>query len=345
MSLEIGELSRSLDVSTKQERIAYRARTHPQEAFVSLGHNLTKEWLTTAYHRTRKDGAVGIDGVSAAEYTDDLDENLERLSDLARSGRYKAPPVRRGYVPKPGKSERRPIGIPAFEDKVLQRGVAMVLEPIYEQDFLDCSYGFRPGRSAHQALEATWQNIQRMGGCWLLDVDVRAFFDNLDHQHLRDILDRRVRDGVIRRLIGKWLKAGVWESGQVSYPDKGTPQGGCVSPMLSNIYLHTVLDEWFENQIKPLLQGGAFLIRFADDFVMGFANERDARRVMEVLPKRFARFGLTIHPDKTRMVDFVPHTSARRECRTRSTSSGLPTSGVRVVKVALWSSARLRRTA
>ena len=147
---------------------------------------------------------------------EELGENLERLSDLARSGRYKAPPVKRGYVPKPGKTEVRPIGMPGFEDKVLQRGVAMVLEPIYEQDFLDCSYGFRPGRSAHQALETIWHNIQRMGGCWLLDVDVRKFFDTLDHQHLREILDRRVRDGVIRRLIGKWLKAGVWESGQIS---------------------------------------------------------------------------------------------------------------------------------
>lgn len=297
-----------MDVSTKQERIAYRARTHPQEAFVSLGHNLTREWLETAYHRTRKDGAVGVDGVTAKEYEEGLGENLERLSDLARSGKYKAPPVKRGYVPKPGKTELRPIGMPGFEDKVLQRGVTMLLEPIYEQDFLDCSYGFRPGRSAHQALESIWQNIQRMGGCWLLDVDVRKFFDTLDHRHLRDILDRRIRDGVIRRLIDKWLKAGVWESGQLSFPDKGTPQGGCISPMLSNIYLHTVLDEWFENQIKPLLEGGAFLIRFADDFVMGFTNERDARRVMDVLPKRFARFGLNVHPDKTRLVDFrAPH--------------------------------------
>jgi group II intron reverse transcriptase/maturase len=271
---------------------------------VSLGHNLSGQWLREAYHRTRKDGAVGIDGTTAEMYAAELEQNLGRLSELARSGRYQAPPVRRGYVPKPGKAERRPIGIPAFEDKVLQRGVAMVLEPIYEQDFLDCSYGFRPGRSAHQALEALWQNIERMDGCWLLEVDLRRFFDTLDHQHLRDILDRRVRDGVIRRLIGKWLKAGVWEKGQVCYPEEGTPQGGCISPMLSNIYLHTVLDEWFESQVKPRLEGSAFLVRFADDFVMGFSRERDARRVMAVLPKRFGRYGLKIHADKTRLVDF-----------------------------------------
>jgi group II intron reverse transcriptase/maturase len=295
-----------MEMYTQQERIAYRARTHPQEAFVSVGHYLTREWLEEAYHLTRKDGAVGIDGVTAQAYEQNLDENLERLSDLARSGKYKAPPVRRVYVPKPGKKEVRPIGIPSFEDKVLQRGVAMILEAIYEQDFKDCSYGFRPGRSAHQALENIWQNVHQMGGCWILDVDIRKFFDTLDHQHLREILDRRIRDGVVRRLIGKWLKAGVWESGSVSYPDKGTPQGGCISPILSNIYLHTVLDEWFENQIKPRLKGRAFLVRFADDFVMGFSDERDALRVKEVLPRRFCRFGLEVHPDKTRLVNFMP---------------------------------------
>jgi group II intron reverse transcriptase/maturase len=295
-----------MEMYTKQERIAYRARTHPQEAFVSIGHYLTKEWLEEAYHRTRKDGVVGVDGVTAQSYERNLDVNLERLSNLARSGKYKAPPVRRSYVPKPGKKEVRPIGIPSFEDKVLQRGVAMILEPIYEQAFLDCSYGFRPGRSAHKALENIWQNIRKLNGCWILDVDIRKFFDTLDHQHLREILDRRIRDGVVRRLIGKWLRAGVWESGALSYPDKGTPQGGCISPLLSNIYLHTVLDEWFESQIKPRLQGRAFLVRFADDFVIGFSHERDARRVMDVLPKRFSRFGLEVHPDKTRLVNFMP---------------------------------------
>ena len=295
-----------MEMYTKQERIAYRARTHPQEAFVSVGHYLTREWLEEAYHRTRKDGAVGVDGVTAQAYEQNLDVNLERLSDSARSGKYKAPPVRRSYVPKPGKKEVRPIGIPSFEDKVLQRSVAMILEPIYEQIFLDCSNGFRPKRSAHQALESIWQNIRKMNGCWILDVDIRKFFDTLDHQHLREILDWRIRDGVVRRLIGKWLKAGVWESGALSYPDKGTPQGGCISPLLSNIYLHTVLDEWFESQIKPHLQGRAFLVRFADDFVIGFSHERDARRVMDVLPKRFSRFGLEVHPDKTRLVNFMP---------------------------------------
>jgi group II intron reverse transcriptase/maturase len=200
--------------------------------------------------------------------------------------------------------------MPAFEDKVLQRGAEMILEPIYEEDFLDCSYGFRPNRSAHEALEALWQAVREMNGCWILDVDIRKFFDTLVHRHLRRILDRRIRDGVIRRLIDQWLKAGVWEEGQISYPEQGTPQGGCVSPLLSNIYLHTVLDEWFEKEVKPRLSGRAFLIRFADDYVMGFEKESDARRVLAVLPKRFGKYGLNLHPDKTRWVDFrSPHRS------------------------------------
>jgi RNA-directed DNA polymerase len=296
--------STSETVTTKQARIAYRARTHPQEPFVSLSHNLTEAWLREAYRRTRKDGATGVDGVTAEDYAGTLGKKLSELSERARSGTYQAPPVKRGYVPKPGSQERRPIGMPAFEDKVLQRGVAMVMEPIYEQDFLDCSYGFRPGRSPHKALEALWRTVQGMNGCWILEVDIRKFFDTLDHRHLRAILDRRIRDGVIGRLLDKWLRAGVWERGQISYPEQGTPQGGCISPMLSNIYLHTVLDEWFEGQVKPLLKGRAFLIRFADDFVMGFEREDDARRVFAVLPKRFGKYGLALHPDKTRLLNF-----------------------------------------
>ena len=303
----LGGNSTPMTVSTKQAQIAYWARTHPAEACVSFNHDLDEEWLREAFRLTRRDGAVGVDGMTKEEYGQNLAVNLRDLSDRARSGRYKAPPVKRGYVPKDGK-EMRPIGMPAVEDKVLQRGVTMILEPLYETFFLDCSYGFRPKRSAHDALEMIWRTVSRMGGCWILDVDIRKFFDTLGHQHLRAILDQRIRDGVIRRLIDKWLKAGVWEDGIVNYPDQGTPQGGCISLMLSNIYLHTVLDEWFEYTIKLLLRGEAFLVRFTDDFVMGFADESDARRVMAVLPKRFDKFGLAIHPDKTHMVDFrAPH--------------------------------------
>jgi group II intron reverse transcriptase/maturase len=274
-------------------------------AFTSLHYLVDIDWLREAYRRTRKDGAVGVDGVTADEYEQDLEGNLQRLLDRAKSGTYLAPPVRRVHIPKGGSStETRPIGIPTLEDKILQRAVVMLLEPIYEQDFLDCSYGFRPGRSAHQALDSLRQQAMHSHGGWILDVDVRKFFDNLDHGHLRTFLQLRVRDGVLLRLIGKWLKAGVMENGNVSYPDAGSPQGGVVSPLLSNVFLHYVLDLWFARDVRPRLRQGAFLIRFADDFVVGFRDYRDAQRVMEVLPKRFGKYGLTIHPDKTRLVSF-----------------------------------------
>src|SRR3954466_15333714 len=293
-------------ISTRRRRIAELARRSPQAAFTTLAHHIDIDWLFEAYRRTRKDGAVGVDGQTAADYAVDLEGNLRSLLDRAKSGSYRAPPVRRGHIPKGTGSETRPIGIQTFEDKVLQRAVVMVLEAIYEQDFLDCSYGFRPGRSAHQALDAVWQQTMGNGGGWVVEVDIRKFFDTLDHAHLRDLLRQRIRDGVLLRLIGKWLNAGVLEDGHVTSPSAGTPQGGVISPLLANIYLHYVLDVWFEQAVKPRLQGRAFLIRYADDFVSGFAREEDARRVLDVLPKRFGKYGLTLHPEKTRLVAFRP---------------------------------------
>jgi group II intron reverse transcriptase/maturase len=273
--------------------------------FTSLAYFIDVDWLLRAYEKTRKDGAVGVDGQTAEDYAADLKGNLRSLLERVKSGTYQAPPVRRVHIPKAGSAaETRPLGIPTFEDKVLQRAVVMVLESIYEQDFLDCSYGFRPGRSAHQALDAVWQQTTGMGGGWILDVDVRKFFDTIDHGHLRDFLKRRIRDGVLLRLIGKWLNAGVLEDGCVTHPATGSPQGGVVSPILSNLFLHYVLDDWFEREVRPRLKGRSFLTRYADDFVMGFACEEDARRVLAVLPKRFAKYGLTIHPEKTRLVPF-----------------------------------------
>jgi RNA-directed DNA polymerase len=299
-------------VSTKQQRIAELAKQSPEMGFTSLNHYLDLEWMLEAYNRTRKDGAPGVDGQTESDYGLTLWDNLESLLGRAKAGTYFAPPVRRVHIPKGTGKETRPLGIPTLEDKVLQRAVVMALEPIYEQDFLACSYGFRPGRSAHMALDAIWQQTMNMGGCWLLDVDIRKFFDTLDHAHLRAMLCQRVRDGVLLRLIDKWLKAGVLEDGNLTYPEAGTPQGGVISPLLSNVYLHYVLDVWFEQVVKPRLKSRAFLVRYADDFVMGFACEEDARRVLDVLPKRFGKYGLTIHPDKTRL---VPFTRPRRDPR------------------------------
>jgi RNA-directed DNA polymerase len=297
-------------VSTKQQRIAELARQSPQLGFTSLNYYLDLAWLIEACNRTRGDGAPGVDGQTGKDYGANLLENLQSLLERAKSGTYRAPPVRRVHIPKgPGSAERRPLGIPTLEDKVLQRAVVMALEPIYEQDFLDCSYGFRPGRSAHTAVQALWQQVMGLGGCWVLEVDIRKFFDTLDRAQLRQLLRQRVRDGVLLRLIDKWLKAGVLEEGELTHPEAGTPQGGVISPLLANVYLHYVLDVWLEREVKPRLKGRAFLVRYADDFVMGFAYEEDARRVLEVLPKRFGKYGLQLHPDKTRLVPFVRPTA------------------------------------
>lgn len=292
------------DISTKQRRIAELARQLPGKGLTSLNHNLDIDWLKEAYHRTRKGGAVGVDGCTAEAYAQDLEGNLGRLLGELKSGNYRAPPVRRVHIPKGDGTETRPIGIPTLEDKVAQRAVQMLLEPIYEQDFMDCSHGFRPGRSAHGALASLWKQSMAMGGGWIVEVDIRKFFDTLNHEHLRELVGKRVRDGVVLRLIGKWLNAGVMEQGVVSHAEAGTPQGGVISPLLANVYLHEVLDVWFATEVQRRLSGRSFLVRYADDFVMGFELEGDARRVLAVLPKRFGRFGLTIHPDKTRLVAF-----------------------------------------
>jgi len=302
-------ISRPTSVSTKRARIAELARQMPEKQLTSLSHHIDLDWMREAYRLTRKDGAVGIDGQDARDFAENLDRNLQELLDRAKSGRYRAPAVRRVHIPK-GKGKTRPIGIPTFGDKVLQRSVVMVLEPVYEQDFLDCSYGFRPGRSAHHALEAQWKGLM-------------SYFDSVVRSKLQQILRQRVTDGVVTRLVGKWLNAGVMELGQLSYPDTGTPQGGVISPLLANIYLHEVLDLWFYEQVMPRLKGRAFLVRYADDATLCFEREDDARRVMDVLPKRFGKYGLTLHPEKTRLVDFRrPPRRTERGTRDGSTRPG-----------------------
>lgn len=290
-------------VSTKQKRIAELARKLEGKPLLSLAHHIDIDWMREAYRRTRKDGTPGIDEITAAEYEKDLEGNLRSLIDRFKSGTYKAPPVKRAYIPKPD-GDRRALGMPTFEDKVLQRAVTMVLGAVYEEEFLPTSYGYRPGIGALHALRDVREELMKMQGGWVLEADIKSFFDKMQHPHLRSYLDQRVRDGVIRRTINKWLKAGVMEEGRVHYPEDGSPQGGVISPLLANIYLHEVLDVWFEKTVKPLMRGRTRLIRYADDFVICFERQDDAERVAKVLPKRFAKYGLTLHPDKTRLLDF-----------------------------------------
>lgn len=303
--------SEPMSVLTGQQRIAELAKQSPRMGFTSLNHFMDREWMRESYRRVRKESSPGLDGVTVEEYGRNLEENIADLLERAKSGKYFAPPVERKRIPKGDGKETRPIGIPTTEDKVLQRAVTMILEPIYEQDFLDCSKGFRPNVSAHQALEELRGHIMGMGGGWVLDVDLRDFYDTLVHPHLRELVRRRVRDGVILRLIGKWLKAGVLEGGKVWYPKKGTPQGGVISPLLSNIYLHYVLDLWFEHEVRPNLKGQAKLVRYADDFVVLFENRWEALRVQKVMTERLAEYGLKVHPAKTRIVRFVPEGEGR----------------------------------
>ncbi len=283
-------------------------------AFQNLAHLIDLDMLREAYRRTRKSGAVGVDKRSAADYEENLEDNLQDLWRRMKDGRYVAPPVRRVHIPK-GEGKTRPIGIPTFEDKVAQRAVSMVLEAVYEQDFYDCSYGFRPGRSPHDALKAFRDQAMAMAGGWVLEVDIEKFFDTLDHRQLREFLDRRVQDKGIRRLIGKWLNAGVMEEGQFTRNEFGTPQGGVISPILANVYLHEVLDRWFYEMASPVMDGPVFLVRYADDFVILCRDERDARRLERVIPKRFAKFGLRVNLEKSRLVDFRRPPS--RQCEPR----------------------------
>lgn len=297
------ESPNSISVETRLQRIAALSRTIQGAPLRTLAHHIDVDFMREAHRRTRKGGARGIDGQTAEDFAENLEENLLALVEALQSGRYRPPPVRRTYVPK-ADGRQRPLGIPTFADKVLQQAVAMVLTAVYEPHFHAGSYGFRPQRSAHQALDRLRMSLMEMQGAWVIDADIQGYFDVLDHAHLRDILGKRVNDSVIVRAVGKWLNAGVMEAGAVSASESGTPQGGVISPILANIYLDEVLDWWFEREVRPRLRGRSELIRYADDFVLVIEHEEDARRVMEVLPKRFGRFGLALHPEKTRLLDF-----------------------------------------
>ncbi len=294
---------RSPTVTPKLQRIAAQAARDPHRVFTTLAHLIDEDFLREAYRHTSKSSAAGIDGVTAQSYAEHLDENLRDLQERLRSGRYQAAPVERVWIEKDDGGQR-PIGKPTFEDKIVQRAVAMLLEAIYEQDFYDGSYGFRQGRSPHEALHKLRQQCMTEGMGWIVDADVSGYFDSIDRTRLREVLRQRVNDGRILRLIGKWLRAGVMEDGVLAHPETGVVQGGVISPVLANVFLHHVLDAWFEREVQPRMKGRCFLIRFADDFVIGCELEGDAHKIMAVLPKRFARFGLTIHPTKTALVAF-----------------------------------------
>lgn len=299
----MGETLSSQPVSTRLELIAEQAKRRPKMVFTTLAHLIDVELLREAYKRTRKDSSPGVDGVTAKEYGANLEANLSNLHERLRQQRYYAPPVKRTYLEKEDGS-KRPIGMPVFESKIVERAVVMLLGAVYEQDFYDCSYGFRPDRSPHQALSEIRKQCALGNTMTVVDADVSGCFDNIPKGPLLEVIGQRVNDGGILRLIGKWLNAGVLDGIELFYPEKGTPQGGVISPLLANIYLHEVLDEWFEREVKPCMKGRCFLIRFADDFIIGCELESDAQRIMAVLPKRFGRYGLTIHPTKTKLVKF-----------------------------------------
>jgi len=291
------------NVSPELLKVVERAQREPEGRFHSLAHRIDVPALERAYQRARKDAAVGVDGVTKEQYGQELEANLRDLHARMKAKRYRHQPIRRVHIPKEG-GKTRPIGISAFEDKLVQDAVREVLEAIYEQDFLDCSYGFRPKRSAHDAIRTLDRIVHRGEVSWILEADIVSFFDSLDRKKLKEMLEVRVADGSLLRLIGKCLHVGVLDGVELSTSESGTAQGSVLSPLLGNVYLHYVLDLWFEQEVKPRLRGRATLIRYADDFIIGFEHEDDARRVMEGLGKRLGRFGLALHPDKTRLLSF-----------------------------------------
>jgi len=290
-------------MSTEELQIASRARKHEKEAITNLHQFIDERMLQSSFRRLNKNSSPGVDGKYWHNYSIEALVGMWGLLESFKSGEYKAPPIRRVYIPKGrDKTEKRPLGIPTIEDKVLQESVRRVLTPIYEVDFKDFSFGFRTNYSAHKAIDYMFKEVSYKGLHYIIDADIKDYFGSIDHSILREFLDYRVKDGVIRKMLDKWLKAGILEDEQLRYPKGGTPQGGLISPLLSNIYLHYVLDVWFSEQIQPLLSGKSFIVRYADDFVLGFENEEDALRVMEVLPKRFKRYKLELHPEKTKII-------------------------------------------
>jgi len=291
------------DLLNGLERVREATRRDPQIQFTSLLHHITVDLLRESYRKLNPKAAPGVDGVTWAEYGNGLESRLADLHARVHNGRYRAKPSKRTYVPKDD-GKQRPIGIAALEDKIVQHAVVQLLMQIYEEEFFGFSYGFRPGRSVHNALDAIWVGITRRKISWILDADVRNFFGELDHKWLLKFLEHRVGDPRILRLIKKWLRAGVSEEGEWSRTVVGTPQGAVISPMLANIYLHYVLDLWVQQWRKKCAKGEVIIVRYADDFVIGFQYREDAERLQKESEERMQQFGLEMNSEKTRLIEF-----------------------------------------
>jgi group II intron reverse transcriptase/maturase len=293
-----------IGVSSALERVREAASRDRKQRFTALLHHVYDlDRLRAAYFALKRDAAAGVDGETWRQYGEDVEVRLQDLADRLRRGAYRARPARRAWIPK-ADGRQRPIGVPALEDKIVQRAVVEVLGAIYEQDFLEFSYGFRPGRSQHMALDALAVGITTRKVNWVLDADIRGFFDTLDHEWLVKFVEHRVADRRVVRLIQKWLKAGVLEDGRRIASEVGTVQGGSVSPLLANLYLHYVFDLWIQRWRRKQARGDEVVVRFADDFVVGFQHRQDAEQFLAELRERFARFGLELHADKTRLIEF-----------------------------------------
>jgi RNA-directed DNA polymerase len=297
---------------TDIDRIAELAKEDPERQFFSIAHLITMEKLHEAFRSLRKDASAGVDGVTYEQYETNAEENIRQLHQRLKEGKYRAQPLRRVYIPKED-GKQRPISIPALEDKLVQKAVVGLLNAIYEQDFLECSYGFRPGRGQHQALEEVGRVICTRPIGWVLEIDIRSYFDSIVRSALVEMIQKRVNDGSVLRLIQKWIKVGVIEDGKLLVSETGTGQGQPISPLLANIFLHYVLDKWFEEVVKPRLQGEAYEMRFADDAILCFQHKEDAEKVLSVLPKRFGKYGLTLHPEKTRLIEFGRYAARNAE--------------------------------
>ena len=290
-------------MQTKLELITRRARENPKMRFTSLAHHLGEGFLLECFQELKKDKAPGVDGVTVGKYEERLEENLRELVVRLKGKKYRPQPVRRVYIPKDGKGVR-PLGIPTIEDKIVQMGIKKILEAIYEQDFVEVSYGFRPNRSCHDALEVVDKTIMTKPVNYVVDMDIEKFFDTVDYKWMMECLRQRIADPSLLRLIGRFLKAGVMEEGRYQETSRGTPQGGIISPVLANIYLHYVLDLWFEKEVKRQAKGYAHLTRYADDFIVCFEREEDAKGFGEILRQRLGKFGLKVSEEKSRIIEF-----------------------------------------